>query len=413
MRVNLVTTLFAASIAACGGGADSPTAPAVDSTSVSSVTVTPANPTIAAGATQTFSATAKNAQGKTLTTTTFTWQSSSTSTATITGAGVATGAAAGTTTITATGGGKTGTTTLTVNAPPAPSWTTKTDMPTGRQMATAAVVNGIIYVIGGLNFQVSVTNPHLTTVEAYDPATNTWTTKAPMPGARSALQSAVVNGVIYVFGGDNAVSTGNSNAFSPLVTVQAYDPATNTWTTKASMTLARERFAIAESGGIIYVLGGFIPSGSAGNVATTNTMHAYTVSTNAWSTKASMNTARNDFTAVALNGVIYAMSGQSSSTVEAYDIATNTWTNKASLTQINSQPIGSFTASGLVYAMNSFPFIESYSPASNVWTAKTGVTNGFSFRNSATLSIVGTTMYVIGGRDSFSELKTVEARIIP
>ena len=69
------------------------------------------------------------------------------------------------------------------------------------------------------------------------------------------------------------------------------------------------------------MLGGLIPSGTF--VATTPTMHAYTVSTNTWTTKASMATSRNDLTAVALNGVIYAMSGQSSSAVEAYDIATN------------------------------------------------------------------------------------------
>jgi N-acetylneuraminic acid mutarotase len=319
--------------------------------------------------------------------------------------------AAGTTTITASAGGKSGTASLTVNAATV-SWVAKKDMPTARDGATAAVVNGIIYVIGGADPQTNSLNPHLAVVEAYDPVANTWTTKTPMPGARSFLSSAVVNNVIYVFGGDNAVSSNPSaNTFAPVVTVQAYDPVANTWTTKASMTIARERFAIAESGGVIYVLGGLIPSGSFVDV--TATMHAYNLSTNTWSTKASMGTARNDLTAVALNGVIYAISGQSSTAVEAYDIASNTWSVKGSLTQINSQPIGSFASGGLVYAMDSFPFIETYSPATNLWTAKTGVRTGFTSRSWATLSIVGTTMYVIGGTDSFGVMKTVEARAIP
>lgn len=401
---------FTAILAACGGGADSPVTPAVDSISVATVTVSPSAPSINVGATQAFAATARNLQGKTLSGTTFSWQSSTTATATISTLGVATGVAAGSTTITALGGGKSGTASLTVNSV-AVSWVAKAGMPTARSALTTAVVNGIIYAIGGSNVHANSLNPHLAAVEAYDPTTNTWAAKAAMPGARSSLSSAVVNGVIYVFGGDDGIApTPGANTFKPVTTVQSYDPATNAWTTRASMTIARERFAIAESNGIIYIMGGLIPDGS-GFVTNTPTTHAYTVSTNTWTTRASMPTSRSFLTATALNGVIYAIGGQSTKVVEAYDIATNTWSAKASLVSISSQPV-SFTFNSLAYAMDAFPFVEAYSPATNAWTDKPART-GYTSRSLASLSIVGTSMYSIGGSDSFGTLRTVEARVIP
>ena len=61
---------------------------------------------------------------------------------------------------------------------------------------------------------------YLTTVEEYDPATDTWATKAPMPTPRWNLGVATAsNGKIYAIGGFNG---------SLLATVEEYDPATNT-----------------------------------------------------------------------------------------------------------------------------------------------------------------------------------------
>ncbi len=73
---------------------------------------------------------------------------------------------------------------------------------------------------------------YLTTNEAYDPATNTWTTKAPMPTARDGLAAAVVNNKVYVIRGIKWVHNLSIN--------EEYDPATNTWTTKAPMPTARD-----------------------------------------------------------------------------------------------------------------------------------------------------------------------------
>ncbi|PYJ61740.1 MAG: hypothetical protein DME24_05770, partial [Verrucomicrobia bacterium] len=53
--------------------------------------------------------------------------------------------------------------------------------------------------------------------------------------------------------------------------VEGYDPASNTWTTKAPMLTARYYLAAAEVGGKIYAIGGASSSG-----ASLNVVEAYT-----------------------------------------------------------------------------------------------------------------------------------------
>lgn len=84
-----------------------------------SITVTPANPTVAPGATQQFTATAHYADSSTLDVTgQVTWSSGATGVATISTAGLASGVAVGASTVTATLGTVSGNTTLTVAVPP-------------------------------------------------------------------------------------------------------------------------------------------------------------------------------------------------------------------------------------------------------------------------------------------------------
>jgi hypothetical protein len=85
---------------------------------VATITVAPTSPSIAANATQQFTATAKDSGGNTITGLTFTWASSATGVATISSSGLATGVSAGSTQITAAAGGITSANdTLTVTAP--------------------------------------------------------------------------------------------------------------------------------------------------------------------------------------------------------------------------------------------------------------------------------------------------------
>ncbi len=86
-------------------------------------------------------------------------------------------------------------------------------------------------------------------MDAYDPATNTWTAKAAMPTSRGDLAGGVVDGVLYAVGG-YAGSVG-------LATVEACDSATNTWTAKAAMPTARSQpNAVGVVNGVLYAVGG-------------------------------------------------------------------------------------------------------------------------------------------------------------
>ena len=85
---------------------------------LTSITVAPANPSIAAGTTQQFTATGNYDNGTTQDlTSSVTWTSSTTSAATINSAGLATAVAVGASTITATSGSVSGSTVLTVTSP--------------------------------------------------------------------------------------------------------------------------------------------------------------------------------------------------------------------------------------------------------------------------------------------------------
>jgi hypothetical protein len=72
-------------------------------------------------------------------------------------------------------------------------WATKALMPTLRLGLATAAVDGLVYAIGG--FQAAQ-GSGLTTVEAYDPVTDTWTPKASMPTGRRWLTAVTVNGKI-------------------------------------------------------------------------------------------------------------------------------------------------------------------------------------------------------------------------
>lgn len=190
------------------------------------------------------------------------------------------------------------------------TWTNKASMPAARYALAVGVVNGILYAVGGV-----YGNSAMADVWAYDPVTNMWTSKAAMPTARYGHAVGVVNGILYAVGG---CSGSGFCGVGPLTTVEAYDPATNTWTTKASMPTARDGLAGGVVNGILYAVGGYSEGFDLA------TVEAYDPTTNTWTTKASMPTARQKLAVDVVNGVLYAVGGHHVSelpTVEAYQPA--------------------------------------------------------------------------------------------
>jgi hypothetical protein len=182
-------------------------------------------------------------------------------------------------------------------------------MPIAAKNLAAGSLNGLIYAVGGDNdFNVFSSN------QAYDPATDTWTIKASMPTPRNFLAVGVVNDILYAIGGAGDGFRSD---------VEAYDPTTDTWTIKAPMPTPRYGLGLGVVDGVIYAIGGISPSGTVG------TVEAYDPATNIWTSKASMPTSRAFLAAGVVNGVLYALGGHVLSTNEAYDPTTNAWATAA------------------------------------------------------------------------------------
>ena len=198
------------------------------------------------------------------------------------------------------------------------TWTQKADIPTARHWCGTAVVDGKIYIIGG---DISTSWGMTAVLEEYDPAADTWTKRSRMPSERHALGAAAVDGIVYAIGG-----WGGGDQHS---TVEAYDPATDKWTKKASMLskrtgLSSSVVAIDEK---IYVISGLGPGTGIFSI-----VMVYDSATDRWTRKANIPTARMDHAACVIDGRIYVSGGSlawprtpTSSTVEVYDPSTDTW----------------------------------------------------------------------------------------
>jgi N-acetylneuraminic acid mutarotase len=182
------------------------------------------------------------------------------------------------------------------------TWETKKPMPTPRTQLDANVVNGKIYLIGGR------TGGQYTTTalnEVYDIATDSWTTKAPILNPVVQYASAVVDDKIYIIGGQNEFAHPMT-----LALVQIYDPATDTWSFGTPMPTAVESAAAGATTGVmapkgIYVIGGLPYK----NVDGIKINQVYNPENDSWTVGASMPTARYGLCVAVVNDMIYAMGG--------------------------------------------------------------------------------------------------------
>jgi hypothetical protein len=121
----------------------------------------------------------------------------------------------------------------------------------------AATVGQRVYAIGGrLNRDYS---QNLPITEVYDPPADRWSRVADLPTARSGITAGVIDGTIYVLGGESPEGTFPTN--------EAYAPKENRWRHMAPMPTARHGLGSAVIDRRLYVLsGGPKPGGSFSNV---------------------------------------------------------------------------------------------------------------------------------------------------
>ena len=98
------------------------------------------------------------------------------------------------------------------------NWVQQTEVPTSRNGVATAVVNGKIYIIGGVPYS-NKSGPGwsaLPTIEVYDTRIGAWGKAADMPTPRIAAQAAVFAREIYVFGGYSRERSVERKTIKPL-----------------------------------------------------------------------------------------------------------------------------------------------------------------------------------------------------
>jgi N-acetylneuraminic acid mutarotase len=192
--------------------------------------------------------------------------------------------------------------------------------------ATVALPDGRIFVISG--FSAYGTPRRLTNaVRVYDPGKDAWAAASPIPSPRAAPAAAVgPDGKIYVVGGVDPDSKNN--------VVEAYDPKTDSWARLKPLPTKRDDglCAVAARGADgrvrIYAIGGRDDSKSGNGL---NTVEAYDPATDTWAAMAPMPTHRHALAATrGPDGRIYAIGGTNdrvfaTDAVEVYEAVKDCW----------------------------------------------------------------------------------------
>ncbi len=291
------------------------------------------------------------------------------------------------------------------------SWTTMEPMPTARSSFGVAVVAGKIYAIGGYNGSLLGTN------EMYDIETDTWTTKTPMPTARHSFAIAVYQNKIYVIGG---IFDESSAVFSGYTGVnEVYNPSTDTWETKEPMPTARADLDANVVGDKIYLIGGTKhDSVWPFDQDTGGVNEVYDPSTDSWFTKTPVPMMYSYSPSAVVTNKIYLLGSRFDTNIptQIYNPETDTWiSGKAKSTPVLSAAAGATTgvlASKRIYVFGGevdadvvTNLTQVYDPETDAWTTGAPMLTP---RRALAVAVVNDELYAIGGYNGETRLAVNE-----
>lgn len=200
-------------------------------------------------------------------------------------------------------------------------WRPCSPMSTPRHRVGVAVMDGLLYAVGG-----SAGSEYHKSVECYDPERDTWTSVASMGCARLGVGVAVVNRLLYAVGGFDGARR--------IASVECYHPENNIWNEVAPMHIARSGAGVAAMNQYIYVVGGYDGSQQLASV------ERYDTERDTWELVAPVHIARSALSLTVLDNKLYALGGYDGTSfldiVEVYDPASNTWSSGTALTSVRS-----------------------------------------------------------------------------
>ncbi len=237
------------------------------------------------------------------------------------------------------------------------AWRMIARMPLKSNHAMAASAGGKVYVIGGQqtaggrlvngSFQREAPGYLNTTLE-WDPASNKWSQKSPMPTKRSGGVAVELDGKIYVAGGRTEM-TGDDFA--------VYDPKADKWTELPDIPTQRNHLGAAVVDGKIYVVGGRFGPGFRSE--RTDAVEVYDPKTNDWSKRKPMLRPRGGLNVIAAKGCIHAFGGEGEGIGDngvfpdhdVYNPKTDSWTSLPAM----STPMHGVTGMAYINGWIHFP----------------------------------------------------------
>ncbi len=276
-------------------------------------------------------------------------------------------------------------------------WVERAPMPTASAYAEAVTIKGEIYVI----------LPSST--YSYDPPTDTWASMISMPTVQYGFAVAAYQNMIYVFGGCSGFNPTSGYPINCTQANRVFNPATNSWENRAPMPTARAEFQANVVNGKIYLIGGTLPSGDISNAS-----EVYDPPTNSWSTAAPIPFPVGLYASAVVNNKIYVEGGgQSGPKIidlnQIYDPETNVWTLgeplPAPVVWAAAASTSGVVANARLYVLggtsdglNGVNTNRVYNPQSNSWTVGALMPTA---RGALTVAVVNDTLYVLGGTDNF------------
>lgn len=254
-------------------------------------------------------------------------------------------------------------------------WSTVAPSPLPRVEAQGAVVDGKLYVLGG---EIKNSSQLLNTVDVYDPVNNTWMGITNMPEAITHAGTTVDGKDIYLAGGYVGKPTGGR--FFATTNVWKYNIDTQTWTALPPLPQAR-------GGGALELLERELHFFGGSDIKRMDKGDHWILSLDdlikGWTPAAPLPNPRNHLGDAVFGGRLYAIGGQHSqnrysvtqSSVHMWDLTTNTWTAVAKLPRARSHISGTtfvmdgqiIVAGGEVKHGVGISDVTAYDPLSNSW----------------------------------------------
>ncbi len=268
-------------------------------------------------------------------------------------------------------------------------WEVKKSMPTPRTEVGAAVANGKIVVVGGLDGLGRT----LATVEAYIPLEDKWIALPDLPEPRHHAAVVSYGGILYAIGGMTGLS------FTPHASVYALTDGASLWEKRAPLPTPRGALAAAPGDGKIYTVGGV------GLHGVTDELAIYYPSDDRWEIKSPALTKREHITAGTIDDTVYVAGGRIGSMtknlalLEIYDPMRDEWIFGTPLPVARGGLAGTvvenmFLVAGGEQPLRTFSDVDLYDPKGKRWAGMPGLPTP---RHGLGVVSYGSTVFAIGG----------------